>query len=67
MKFADFYGIPEDTAKRMFNNGHISCSVERHFDIYGEYKKFVQCCGMGKTKEDIYTHISETMRVSSLL
>lgn len=64
MKLADFYGIPEETVTRMMRNGHISCSVARHFEIYDEYKKHVACCGMGRTKEDIYNHIADTLHVS---
>lgn len=64
MRFADFYGIPEDVAKKMIRNGHVSCSVARHFEIYDAYKKFVACCGLGKTKDDMYSDVADQMKVS---
>ncbi len=65
MKLADFYGIPEETVTRMMRNGHLSCSVARHFEIYDSYKKYVSCCGSGKTKEEICNDVADSLGVSS--
>jgi hypothetical protein len=61
MSLADYYGLPESVVKKMISNGHISCSVVSHFEMYEAYKKLL---GTGLTKDQIYTEVSGQFRVS---
>lgn len=61
MSLSNKYNIPQETIKKMINDGVISCSWPMYEEIYAMYETEIQT---GKSKTLIYYEISEKKGVS---
>ena len=63
MSIAKKYGVPEDTIVKMVNDGVISCSVKRHYEIYD---RFVQLRSLNPsaTKASLIIKVAEEMHAT---
>lgn len=59
------YNIPADIVKKLVNDGVISCSVIRHFEIFDAYTNFVASGkAQGKSNPDVYYELGQQLGVS---
>lgn len=56
MSLSNKYGIPQETVKRMVQDGVISCSWPLYEDVYARYQELLKT---GQSKNQIYYQISE--------
>lgn len=61
MSLSNKYNVPQETIKKMINDGVISCSWPMYEEIYEMYE---QSLNTGKSKTLIYYEISEKKGVS---
>ena len=61
MSLSNKYNIPQETIKKMINDGVISCSWPMYEEIFAMYEAEMKT---GKTKTLIYYEISEKKGVS---
>lgn len=61
MSISNKYNIPQDTLKKMYRDGLISCKWEGYEEVYDNFKSRV---GSGKSKSDIYMDIAAEKNIS---
>lgn len=65
MSLGKKYSIPAETIKNMVNDGVISCSIARQYEIYDYLQEFARSSqATGKSKAQIFIEVSEKMRCS---
>jgi hypothetical protein len=57
------YGIPEATVKQMVCDGVISCSVARHYEIYGRFQQ-IESQSQGRSTFDIILQVADELKVN---
>lgn len=62
MSLAKKYNVPQETIKRMVNDGVISCSWPMYEEIYAMYQKSMSIGGKSKTQ--IFYEIAEAKGIS---
>lgn len=62
MSLAKKYNVPQETIKRMVNDGVISCSWPMYEEIYAMYQKSMAIGGKSKTQ--IFYEIAEAKGIS---
>jgi len=62
MSLSQKYNVPQDTIKKMVNDGWLSCSVPMYEEIYTMFQNSMSIGG--KTKTEIYYEIAEKKKVS---
>lgn len=60
MSLSNKYNVPQETIKKMINDGVISCSWPKYEEIYAMYTNEVKT---GKTKTLIYYEIAEKKKM----
>lgn len=61
MSLSEKYNVPQNTIKKMINDGVISCSWPKYEEVYEMYQKSMSIGG--KTKTDIYYEIAEAKKI----
>lgn len=62
MSLSEKYKVPQETIKKMVNDGVISTTWPAYEDIYAMYKQSMSIGGKSKTQ--IFYEISEKMKMS---
>lgn len=57
------YGIPESTVKQMVDDGVISCSVKRHYEIYDRFLQ-LRSLHPASTKLSLIIRVAEEMHAT---
>jgi hypothetical protein len=63
MTIENKYGVPRETIKKMVDDGIISTSVVRHYDMYDLYKRYKSEC-QTCTEHFIMLRIADEMKYS---
>lgn len=61
MSLSNKYNIPQETLKKMYRDGVISCKWGAYEDVYDDFKSRVTS---GKSKADIYMDIAAEKNIS---
>lgn len=61
MSLSNKYNIPEETLKKMYRDGVISCKWEGYEEVYNNFKTR---SSSGKSKNDIYMDIAAEKNIS---
>lgn len=60
MSLSNKYNIPQETLKKMYRDGVISCKWSQYEEVYDTFKSRT-----GKSKSDIYMDIAAEMNISA--
>lgn len=63
MSLENRYNIPKETVKEMVQDGVISCSVARHFEIYDHFLNY-RSSHPGKSMYDCFFEVAQQLKVS---